>query len=125
MAEEATNTHSAPSSTSDLMGSAKIVAEAAQFACSNQTDKIDKTKVSEAAEDVLEAAKTYGKLDDNSGVGQYVGKAEGYLHNLHGEHGGAAVEGGEKKAESAVPESGEKKESSGGGLMDMAKGLFK
>ncbi|KNA22276.1 hypothetical protein SOVF_035200 [Spinacia oleracea] len=110
-----------PTSTSDLVASAKTVAEAAQLACSNQSDKIDKAKVSEAAEDVLEAAKKYGNLDEKSGVGQYVGKAEGYLHNLHAssDH---PVEGGEKK-----PEADEKKESGGGaaGLMDMAKGFFK
>ncbi|KMT08991.1 hypothetical protein BVRB_6g137020 [Beta vulgaris subsp. vulgaris] len=76
MADEAPKSqheHEAASN-SDLMASAKTVAEAAQLACTQKTDQIDKAKVSEAAEDVLEAAKSYGKLDDKSGVGQYVDK---------------------------------------------------
>ncbi|KAL2906685.1 Nodulin-related protein 1 [Bienertia sinuspersici] len=98
MAEEAPKTgHDAPKSTSDLMASAKTVAEAAQFACTQQTDKIDKVKVAGAAEDVLEATKSYGKLDESSGVGQYITKAEGYLHKVHSSEPAATTEGADKE----------------------------
>ena len=125
MAEEAPKTTGeahAPKSTSELMESARTVAEAAQFACTQQTDKIDKAKVAGAAEDVLEATKSYGKLDDNSGVGQYVDKAEGYLHKYHAPDAAAGAE----KDQSASSAGAEKDQSSGGvgGLRNMAKGLF-
>ncbi|PWA56551.1 protein involved in response to salt stress [Artemisia annua] len=74
------NTGSDQSSNSDLMASAKLVAEAAQNATSNQSDKIDKPKVAGAAADLLDAAKTYGKFDETQGVGQYLKKADDYLH---------------------------------------------
>ncbi|XP_057531039.1 nodulin-related protein 1-like [Amaranthus tricolor] len=127
MAEEASKNHT-PTSASDLMTSAKTVAEAAQLAASQQTDKIDKAKVAGAAEDILEAAKSYGKLDENSGIGQYVGKAEGYLHQF------SSSSETETKTEAAPPKDGDqekdkasphKEESKGedGGLMNVAKGL--
>lgn len=68
------------SSTSDLFSSAKLVAGAAQSAFSNQSDKIDKGKVAGASADLLGAAQDYGKLDKEKGIGQYVEKAENYLH---------------------------------------------
>ena len=124
MAEEAPKSidSHAPTSNADLMASAKTVAEAAQLACNQKTDQIDKAKVAGAAEDVLEATKTYGKLDETSGAGKYVDKAEDYLHKYH-------TEGGEKaKEETNVTSSaGAEKESGGGGIggvMNMAKGLF-
>ena len=133
MADEAPKTKHEAASNSDLMASAKTVAEAAQLACTQKTDQIDKAKVSEAAEDVLEAAKSYGKLDDKSGVGQYVDKAEGYLHKFHAESatpGGAEnkeTEGEKKESSASDGAEKEKEKSSGGpmgGLMNMAKGLF-
>lgn len=138
MAEEAPiGDNPVPTSTSDLMGSAKIVAEAAQLACSQQTDKIDKAKVAGASEDILEAAKSYGKLDESSGIGQYVNKAEGFLHQYNTKSQGPVTDaenkaepgpdGADMKAESA-PDVADKEPSSGGsavgGLMNMAKGLF-
>ncbi|PWA93975.1 protein involved in response to salt stress [Artemisia annua] len=83
------NTGSDQSSNSDLMASAKLVAEAAQNATSNQSDKIDKPKVAGAAADLLDAAKTYGKFDETQGVGQYLKKADDYLHEY--EKSGAAA----------------------------------
>ncbi|KAI3796076.1 hypothetical protein L1987_38739 [Smallanthus sonchifolius] len=68
------------SSNSDLMSSAKMVAEAAQCAATNQSDKIDKPKVAGAAADLLDAAKDYGKFDETQGVGQYLKQADDYLH---------------------------------------------
>ncbi|MGV7467989.1 hypothetical protein PJI21_28815, partial [Mycobacterium kansasii] len=73
----------APKSSSDLLASAKILAEAAESGYGKDGAPFDKAKVAGAAEDVLEAAKGYGKLNESSGVGQYVDKAEDYLHNLH------------------------------------------
>ena len=139
MAEEAPKSiySHAPTSNADLMASAKTVAEAAQLACNQKTDQIDKAKVAGAAEDVLEATKTYGKLDETSGAGKYVDKAEDYLHKYHTEGGEKAKEetnvtssaGAEKaKEETNVTSSaGAEKESGGGGIggvMNMAKGLF-
>nr|AGU69247.1 salinity-induced protein [Salicornia brachiata] len=124
--EAAKTEHGAPKSTSELMASAKTVAEAAQFACTQQTDKIDKAKVAGAAEDVLEATKSYGKLDENSGVGQYVTKAEGYLHNLHASSDSPSEAAGKDKEKepSAAAEKEPSSGGGGGGLMGMAKGLF-
>ncbi len=73
--------HNKPKPTSsDLFSSAKVVAGAAQSALNRDTDKLDKAKVAGAADDLLEAAAQYGKLDKDKGLGQYVEKAEGYLH---------------------------------------------
>ncbi|KMT08994.1 hypothetical protein BVRB_6g137040 [Beta vulgaris subsp. vulgaris] len=126
MEEETPKSEHPPTSTSDLMASAKIVAEAAQLACTQQTDKIDKAKVSEAAEEVLEAVKTYGKLDESAGVGQYVDKAQGYLHKMHASSEDVAHSGAEKEESDAPADAAEKDKFSGGlgGLMNMAKGLF-
>ncbi|CAO2830239.1 unnamed protein product [Amaranthus hypochondriacus] len=139
MAEEASKNHT-PTSSSELLTSAKTVAEAAQLAASQQTDKIDKAKVAGAAEDILEAAKSYGKLDENSGIGQYVGKAEGYLHQFSTSSSetetktvAAPPKGEEKDKASDPPAEPHKEESKGedgiGGLMNVAKsglgGFFK
>ncbi|MBD4021986.1 hypothetical protein GUI04_24065, partial [Xanthomonas citri pv. citri] len=69
---KSTNTEQ-PSST-ELLSSAKQVAEAAKLAASNQTEKIDKAKTAGAAADVLDAAQKYGKFDETQGVGQYLKK---------------------------------------------------
>lgn len=70
-------------STSELMASAKIVAEAAQSSLgkgSADQKPMDKAKVAEAAGDLLDAVGQYAKLDDQKGVGSYVDKAADYLH---------------------------------------------
>ncbi|KAE8730005.1 Ankyrin repeat family protein [Hibiscus syriacus] len=92
---------------SDLFSSAKTVADAAKFSLNNETDKFDKGKVAGSAADLLGAAQDYGKLDKNTGVGQYVDKAETYLHQYQTSN---------QSAPAAKPESheGEKgKESAG------------
>ncbi|XP_061368024.1 nodulin-related protein 2 [Gastrolobium bilobum] len=81
----ASETHNKPDeeeqhSKSDLMSSAKLVAEAAQSTFGGESDKVDKAKVADAAGDLLDAAGQYGKLDDQKGIGQYVDKASDYLH---------------------------------------------
>lgn len=67
-------------STTELFASAKVLADAAQSQFNKDSGKIDNKKVAEAAADVLDAAQKYGKLDETQGVGQYVEKAETYLH---------------------------------------------
>ncbi|KAJ4835605.1 hypothetical protein Tsubulata_047232 [Turnera subulata] len=71
-----------PVSTTELFSSAKVVAEAAQSTFNKEGDKVDKAKVAGAAEDLLGAASQYGKLEEK-GLGQYVEKAETYLHQYH------------------------------------------
>ncbi|XP_023732466.1 nodulin-related protein 2 [Lactuca sativa] len=119
--EKSTNTEQ-PSST-ELLSSAKQVAEAAKLAASNQTDKIDKVKTAGAAADVLDAAKKYGKFDETQGVGQYLKKADDYLHEY--ENSGASAttppptKEGEAEAPAAAPPVEEKKsekEESGSGF---------
>ncbi|KAK1425762.1 hypothetical protein QVD17_21120 [Tagetes erecta] len=89
------------SSNSDLVSSAKIVAEAAQSAASNQSEKIDKTKVAGAAGDLLDAAKSYGKFDETQGVGKYLSQANDYLHQY--EKSGAPAPVTEEKKGDAPP----------------------
>ncbi|PKU72060.1 hypothetical protein MA16_Dca014660 [Dendrobium catenatum] len=76
--------HTQPS-TSQLLSSAKVVANAAKSALRHESTELDKTKLAEAAEDLLSAASHYGKFDDKS-YGKYVHKAEGYLHQYHYSH---------------------------------------
>lgn len=83
--------HERPSS-SELLSSAKLVAEAAQSTFRHESHKVDKGKVAGAAGDLLEAACHYGKLEEK-GFGKYVDKAEDYLHN-YSSHSTAATHGG-------------------------------
>ncbi|KAF2295009.1 hypothetical protein GH714_030128 [Hevea brasiliensis] len=69
-------------SSSELLSSAKLVAEAAKASLSHETDKVDKGRVAGAAADLLGAASHYGKLEEKS-FGKYVEKAEDYLHQYH------------------------------------------
>ena len=66
-------------SSSDLFASARVVAEAAQAQFGNEPEKCDKVKAAGAGADLLDAASSYGKLDETKGVGKYVDQAEGYL----------------------------------------------
>ncbi|KAL3840534.1 hypothetical protein ACJIZ3_025125 [Penstemon smallii] len=66
-------------SNSELLNSAKVVADAAQAHFRNEPEKYDKNKLAGATADLLNAAAEYGKLDDNQGIGKYVDKAEDYL----------------------------------------------
>uniref|UniRef100_A0A7C9DR47 Uncharacterized protein n=1 Tax=Opuntia streptacantha TaxID=393608 RepID=A0A7C9DR47_OPUST len=123
MAEEAPKTTPAAvegeHQPADLMTSARNLAASTQAAATQLTDKFDKAKMAESAENALEAAKTKGKLDDKSGVGQYVNKAQDYLHQMHS--GDAGKEETDKDKE-------EKEETGGGaagGFMKMAQGFFK
>jgi hypothetical protein len=68
-------------STSELVASAKVVAEAAQ---SGFGKEVDKDKAAEAAADLLDGVSQYAKLDEQKGLGQYVDKAADYLHKYEG-----------------------------------------
>uniref|UniRef100_A0A5B7BLR1 Nodulin-related protein 1 n=1 Tax=Davidia involucrata TaxID=16924 RepID=A0A5B7BLR1_DAVIN len=74
--------HHQQPSTSELLSSAKLMAEAAKATLNHESDKVDKAKVSGAAADLLGAASHYGKLEEKS-FGKYVEKAENYLHQYH------------------------------------------
>lgn len=95
------NTNSDQPSNTDLMSSAKVVAEAAQCAATNQTENIDKTKVAGAGADLLDSVKQYGKFDESEGAGQYIKQAEDYLHKYGTQAPALATE--EKKGEVPVP----------------------
>ncbi|EOA25651.1 hypothetical protein CARUB_v10019001mg [Capsella rubella] len=136
-----------PATNSELMASAKIVAEAAQAAARNESDKLDKAKVAGATADILDAASRYGKLDEKSGVGQYLEKAEQYLHKYEtshshssgggshgttgtgGNHGGVGT-GGSHGGGAGAPAAKKEDDKSGGGhgfgdYAKMAQGFMK
>ncbi|KAG4906413.1 hypothetical protein AAZX31_20G024900 [Glycine max] len=124
MASEESHNIKPPSeqSTTELIASAKLVAEAAQSALKRESDKVDKAKLADAAGDLLDAAGKYAKLDDKQGIGQYVDKAADYLHNYQGGGGGAPSQPAESKGE----ESGGGGGGGGlGGLANLAGGFFK
>nr|AFW90644.1 hypothetical protein [Solanum tuberosum] len=93
-------------STTELFASAKVLADAAQSQFNKDSGKVDNKKVAEAAADVLDAAQKYGKLDETQGIGQYVEKAETYLHQYGGDKATAAAPVAEEaKAPAPAPES--------------------
>ena len=116
-------------SSSDLFASARVVAEAAQAQFGNEPEKCDKVKAAGAGADLLDAASSYGKLDETKGVGKYVDQAEGYLRQYSASSTpaapapAAAVE--EKAADTAaeIPKKAEEvlDKPSEGGAADYAK----
>ncbi|CAL1395063.1 unnamed protein product [Linum trigynum] len=118
-------------SNAELLASAKVVAEAAQSAMSSKSDSIDKAKVAGAAEDLVEAAGKYGKLDEK-GYGQYVDKAEEYLRQYSGskpaDAAAAAAVAAAPPADKPAEEGKKEKPAEGGslgGYAKMAEGFFK
>uniref|UniRef100_A0A1J3KAL6 Nodulin-related protein 1 n=1 Tax=Noccaea caerulescens TaxID=107243 RepID=A0A1J3KAL6_NOCCA len=137
---EGTETANRPASSAELMASAKVVAEAAQAAARNESNKLDKGKVAGASADILDAAQKYGKLDEKSGTGQYLEKAEKYLNDYESKQStgtgapppaaGAPspAAGAPPPASEAEPEAKKADEESGGGLggyAKMAQGFMK
>ncbi|KAJ1395907.1 hypothetical protein SESBI_32993 [Sesbania bispinosa] len=116
----ASESHNKPSG-GELFASAKLVADAAQSTLKNESEKVDKVKVADAAGDLLDAAGQYGKLDDQKGIGQYVDKAADYLHQYQSNTTTAAPP--------SKPESQGDAAQSGGGLggdfAKLAGGFFK
>ncbi|KAI9111443.1 hypothetical protein K1719_017133 [Acacia pycnantha] len=79
-------------SSSELLSSAKLVAQAAQSTFRHESNKVDKAQAADAAADLLEAACHYGKLEDKS-FGKYVDQAEDYLHKYGSSSHNAATGG--------------------------------
>lgn len=81
--------HKHKASPTDLLSSAKVVADAARSTLRHETGKVDKSRVADAAADLLCAASHYGKFEEKS-YGKYVEKAETYLHKYNaGSHSSA------------------------------------
>ncbi|GAU51026.1 hypothetical protein TSUD_283700 [Trifolium subterraneum] len=119
-------------STSELMASAKIVAEAAQSGFGKGADgkAVDKGKVASAAGDLLDAVSQYTKLDDQKGLGQYVDKAADYLHHYHPATTTTAATTADHHPPTSKPDHHKSGKSEGGGhgIGDFAKvagGFFK
>ncbi|PSR88416.1 Nodulin-related protein [Actinidia chinensis var. chinensis] len=116
--------HRQPPSTSELFSSAKLVADAA-FGKGSET--VDKDKVAGAAEDLLNAASHYGKLEEK-GYGTYVEKAESYLHQYNSSHSPTptAAAGGATTHASPKPDGDDEKSADGyGDYFKMAEGFLK
>lgn len=121
--------HHQPSN-SELLASAKLVAEAAKSAMSHETDKVDKAKVAGAAENLLTAASHYGNLEEKS-FGKYVQQAETYLHQYHSSQSSTTTTSSSHSATGtthSAPHSGGHDGHSGSGYGDylkMAEGFLK
>ncbi|MFX9846269.1 hypothetical protein ABTP16_10385, partial [Acinetobacter baumannii] len=106
-------------SNSELLKSAKLVADAAQSHLRHEPSNYDKAKVAGAAANLLDAAGEYGKLDDK-GLGKYLDQAEDYLRKYGSssqqQHAGvgAGAHGGKTSPE-------KKKSEHGGGASDYVK----
>ncbi|KAL9665075.1 hypothetical protein QQ045_020484 [Rhodiola kirilowii] len=111
-------------STSELMSSAKLVAEAAKATMGSKSSEVDKAKVAEAAADLLDAAEHYGKIEKTSGLGKYMDQAESYLHKYGSSHPGG-VEAGKKKEEEKGHGGGGGGSGSGHDYFKMAEGFLK
>uniref|UniRef100_A0ACD5VD87 Uncharacterized protein n=1 Tax=Avena sativa TaxID=4498 RepID=A0ACD5VD87_AVESA len=124
-------------SSSDLMSSGKVVAEAAQSAFETKSvENIDKERVAGASADILDSVSKYAKIEDKP-AGQYLEKAEVYLKQYSS--GGtekektdapaaadapkpAAEEAPKEPAPAPAPAAEEGKSSDGFGLDDVVKG---
>ncbi|XP_023731338.1 nodulin-related protein 1 [Lactuca sativa] len=67
-------------SNSELMASAKVMSEAVTG------QETDTGKIAGAAADILDAAATYGIVDEKQGLGKYMDQAEEYLHKYETTH---------------------------------------
>lgn len=67
-------------SNSELMASAKVMAEAVTG------QETDKGKIAGAAADVLDAAAGYGLIDETQGLGKLADQAGDYLHKYETTH---------------------------------------
>ncbi|XP_016452486.1 nodulin-related protein 1-like [Nicotiana tabacum] len=118
------NSHPKPSK-SELMSSAKLVADAAKAKLHHEPNsKVDKSELAGAAADLLNAASQYGKLEEK-GIGKFVGKAETYLHKYETSH--STTTSTTEHTQSSA-HTGGKHEQSGSGYgeyIKMAEGIFK
>nr|XP_009804653.1 PREDICTED: uncharacterized protein LOC104249841 isoform X2 [Nicotiana sylvestris] len=118
------NSHPKPSK-SELMSSAKLVADAAKAKLHHEPNsKVDKSELAGAAADLLNAASQYGKLEEK-GIGKFVGKAETYLHKYETSHS-TTTSTTEHTQSSAHTEGKHEQSGSGyGEYIKMAEGIFK
>lgn len=119
------NSHPKPSK-SELMSSAKIVADAAKAKLHHDPKKFEKSELAGAAADLLNAASQYGKLEE-TGIGKFVGKAETYLHKYETSHSTAAAASSTEHTQFSGPTGGKHEESGSGygEYIKMAEGIFK
>ncbi|CAL9128706.1 unnamed protein product, partial [Musa textilis] len=121
--------HKAHPKPTQLLSSAKVVADAAKSALRHETDKVDKAKVADAAADILGAASHYAKLEEGK-LGKYVGQAENYLHQYHSSHSAHSSTAAAAAHSSSTHSTGEAHHGGGGGggledYMKMAQGFLK
>ncbi|KAI5678949.1 hypothetical protein M9H77_09899 [Catharanthus roseus] len=74
-------------SKSELLASAKVVADAAR---NRRENKVDKAEVAGAAANLLHAASEYGKFEDKN-LGKVMAKAENHLRQYHTSHSSTAA----------------------------------
>ncbi|XP_043706477.1 nodulin-related protein 1-like isoform X2 [Telopea speciosissima] len=124
--------HRRKASNSELMSSAKVVAEAAKYGLHQEMNKIDKGKVAGAAADLIDAASYYGKLEEEKGLGKYMEKGEQYLHQYHSTHSSTTTHSTatptHTTSTTTTTTSHSHSSGSGGGYEDyinMAQGFFK
>nr|GEU99793.1 nodulin-related protein 1-like [Tanacetum cinerariifolium] len=67
-------------SNSELVASAKVMADAVMG------KETDTGKIAGAAADVIDAASSFGVVDEKQGVGKYMDQAGDYLHNYETTH---------------------------------------
>ncbi|KAI3729236.1 hypothetical protein L6452_17889 [Arctium lappa] len=67
-------------SNSEILASAKVMAD---YVGGKENDM---GKIAGAAADILDAAATYGNLDEKQGLGMYMDQAEDYLHQYQTTH---------------------------------------
>lgn len=119
------NSHPKPSK-SELMSSAKLVADAAKAKLHHHPKQFEKSELAGAAADLINAASQYGKLEE-TGIGKFAGKAESYLHKYETSHhsttASAAYTTGHTQSSGHTGDG--KHESGYGEYIKMAEGLLK
>ncbi|KAL6983398.1 hypothetical protein U1Q18_016785 [Sarracenia purpurea var. burkii] len=116
--------HHQPPSSSDLFSSAKVMAEAAQAALHHETNKVDKGRIAGAASNLVDAACYYGKLEEKS-FGQYVEKAETYLHQYGSSNSSTSTTAAAASTTSHSGDGHGHSESGYGDYFKMAQGFLK
>lgn len=126
--KDSSDKHKEKPNTTQLLSSAKVVAEAAKSTLRHDAEKVDKAKAAGAAADLIGAASHYAKLE-GKGLGKYVEQAENYLHKYQASHAPpshAAAAGEAPHSSSAHPSSQASSGSGGfGDYFKMAEGFLK
>ncbi|CAN4094777.1 unnamed protein product [Withania somnifera] len=112
------NSHPKPTK-SELMSSAKLIADAANAKIHHDPKKFEKSELAGAAADLLNAASQSGKLEE-TGIGKFVVKAETYLHKYETSHSTTTT-----ASTTEYTQSSEETGSGYGEYIKMAEGIFK